>query len=69
MYKFFLLILILPMSLISNLPGSPSPGQYSLSSSSERHILNFDFDWKFTKSDPENAQDINFIDSNWRTPL
>ena len=32
---------------------------------SNRTKFNFNFDWKFTKSDPANADKVNFDDSAW----
>jgi beta-galactosidase len=34
---------------------------------SNRTKYNFNFDWKFTKSDPANADKVNFDDSTWET--
>ncbi|MHA7943626.1 glycoside hydrolase family 2 protein [Formosa sp. 3Alg 14/1] len=35
--------------------------------SSERTTYNFNVDWKFIKSNPEQAQDINYDDATWET--
>lgn len=39
----------------------------SISKEGNRTKYNFNFDWKFIKSNPTNAQDFNFKDASWST--